>query len=165
MEGSSMSKNSSRKEPSDLYGIQKYLESGLIKGIGPAYAERIVQHFGIDTLKVIDADPRRLSEVEGIGPKRIEMIASCWHLQRGIREVMVFLQSNGVTTGFCSKNLQSLWRPKHRKGQTRSVFPSKRYRRDRIYDCRPDCTENWHPRLFCDKSASRDRTHALGAIE
>jgi exodeoxyribonuclease V alpha subunit len=91
------------KEPSDLYGIQKYLESGLIKGIGPAYAERIVQHFGIDTLKIIDSDPRRLSEVAGIGPKRIDMIESCWHLQRGIREVMVFLQSHGVTTGFAQK--------------------------------------------------------------
>ena len=91
------------KEPSDLYGIQKYLESGLIKGIGPAYAERIVQHFGIDTLKIIDADPRRLSEVAGIGPKRIETIESCWQQQRGIRQVMVFLQSNGVTTGFAQK--------------------------------------------------------------
>ena len=91
------------KEPSDLYGIQKYLESGLIKGIGPTYAERIVQHFGIDTLKIIDSDPRRLSEVSGIGPKRIEMIASCWQQQRGIREVMIFLQSHGVTTAFAQK--------------------------------------------------------------
>ncbi|HNA62049.1 MAG TPA: ATP-dependent RecD-like DNA helicase, partial [Rhabdochlamydiaceae bacterium] len=61
------------REPSDLVGIQKYLESGLIKGIGPAYAERIIKHFGINTLKVIDANPGRLAEVEGIGPKRLEM--------------------------------------------------------------------------------------------
>lgn len=91
------------KEPSDLLGIQKYLESGLIKGIGPTYAERIVNHFGIETLKIIDADPRRLSEIPGIGPKRIEMIEACWHQQKGIREVMVFLQSHGVTTGFAQK--------------------------------------------------------------
>ncbi|MGH8500287.1 MAG: helix-hairpin-helix domain-containing protein, partial [Methylococcales bacterium] len=91
------------KEPSDLYGIQKYLESGLIKGIGPAYAERIVQCFGIDTLKIIDASPRRLSEVPGIGPKRIEMIEACWQQQKGIRAVMIFLQAHGVTTGFAQK--------------------------------------------------------------
>lgn len=91
------------KEPSDLLGIQKYLESGLIKGIGPTYAERIVNHFGIDTLKIIDADPGRLSEIPGIGPKRIEMIETCWYQQKGIREVMVFLQSHGITTGFAQK--------------------------------------------------------------
>ncbi len=123
------------KEPSDLYGIQKYLESGLIKGIGPAYAERIVQHFGIDTLKIIDANPRRLSEVEGIGPKRIEMIESCWHLQRGIREVMVFLQSHGVTTGFAQKIYKAYGDQSIEKGQTRSVCPSKRHRRNRVYHC------------------------------
>jgi exodeoxyribonuclease V alpha subunit len=91
------------KEPSDLLGIQKYLESGLIKGIGPAYAERIVQCFGIDTLKIIDSSPHRLKEVPGIGPKRIETIQECWHQQKGIREVMIFLKSHGVTTGFAQK--------------------------------------------------------------
>jgi exodeoxyribonuclease V alpha subunit len=91
------------KEPSDLLGIQKYLESGLIKGIGPAYAERIVQCFGVDTLKVIDTQPGRLREVAGIGPKRIEMIESCWQQQKAIREVMIFLQSHGITTAFAQK--------------------------------------------------------------
>ncbi len=91
------------KEPSDLVGIQKYLESGLIKGIGPAYAERIVNHFGIDTLKVIDATPGRLAEVEGIGPKRIETIQTCWQQQKAIREVMIFLQSYGVTPAYAQK--------------------------------------------------------------
>lgn len=91
------------KEPSDLVGIQKYLESGMIKGVGPAYAERIVKQFGLDTLKVIDASPERLSEVEGIGPKRIEMIQTCWEQQKGIRQVMIFLQSFGVSPGFAQK--------------------------------------------------------------
>jgi exodeoxyribonuclease V alpha subunit len=91
------------REPSDLVGIQKYLESGLIKGIGPAYAERIVNHFGLDTLKVIDSNPGRLTEVEGIGPKRIEMIEACWHQQKAIREVMIFLQSYGVTPAYAQK--------------------------------------------------------------
>ncbi|MBP7074760.1 MAG: ATP-dependent RecD-like DNA helicase [Rhabdochlamydiaceae bacterium] len=91
------------KEPSDLVGIQKYLESGMIKGIGPTYAERIVQTFGIDTLRVIDENPSRLSEVPGIGSKRIDMIQSCWHEQKAIRQVMIFLQSHGISPGFAQK--------------------------------------------------------------
>lgn len=91
------------RQPSDLVGIQRYLESGLIKGIGPAYAERIVQQFGLETLRIIDANPDRLSEVEGIGPKRIEMIRSCWHEQKAIREVMIFLQSYGITPAYAQK--------------------------------------------------------------
>jgi exodeoxyribonuclease V alpha subunit len=91
------------KEPSDLVGIQKYLESGLIKGIGPSYAERIVACFGIETLKIIDETPHRLGEVPGIGTKRIEMIVSCWHQQKAIREVMIFLRSHGITTAFAQK--------------------------------------------------------------
>lgn len=91
------------KEPSDLIGIQKYLESGMIKGIGPTYAERIVKQFGINTLKVIDETPERLREVDGIGAKRIEMIETCWHEQKAIREVMIFLQSHGISPGFAQK--------------------------------------------------------------
>jgi exodeoxyribonuclease V alpha subunit len=91
------------KEPSDLVGIQKYLESGMIKGIGPTYAERIVKQFGINTLKIIDEAPGRLREVEGIGDKRIEMIQICWHEQKAIREVMIFLQSHGISPGFAQK--------------------------------------------------------------
>ncbi len=91
------------KEPSDLVGIQKYLESGMIKGIGPTYAERIVRQFGTDTLKIIDENPHSLSTVPGIGRKRIEMIISCWHEQRAVREVMVFLQSHGISPTFAQK--------------------------------------------------------------
>ncbi len=91
------------KEPSDLIGIQKYLESGMIKGIGPTYAERIVKQFGINTLQVIDETPERLREVDGIGDKRIEMIETCWHEQKAIREVMIFLQSHGISPGFAQK--------------------------------------------------------------
>ncbi len=91
------------KAPSDLIGIQKYLESGLIKGIGPAYAEKIVRRFGVETLQMIDVDPKRLSEVPGIGPKRIELIRSCWEQQKTIRGVMVFLQSYGVSPAYAQK--------------------------------------------------------------
>ena len=84
--------------PSTLEGIEKYLGSGLIEGIGKGMAARLVEHFGQDTLEVIEHQPERLAEVPGIGPKRRKQIAEAWVEQREIKEVMVFLQSHGVTT-------------------------------------------------------------------
>ncbi|TQF03197.1 ATP-dependent RecD-like DNA helicase [Kitasatospora acidiphila] len=84
--------------PATVQGIQRYLGSGLIKGIGPKFAERIVGHFGIDTLTVIEEQPSRLIEVPGLGPKRTKMIAAAWEEQKAIKEVMVFLQGVGVST-------------------------------------------------------------------
>jgi len=89
--------------PSDIVGIKKYLGSGLIKGIGPTYAGRIVEKFGVQTLNVIDQEPDRLLEVEGLGQKRAEKIRSCWSDQKSIREVMVFLQSHDVSPSFAQK--------------------------------------------------------------
>ncbi len=89
--------------PSDLVGIQKYLESGMIKGIGPVYAERIVKCFGIETLEVIDRTPERLLEVAGIGGKRVEKIQTCWQEQRAIRDVMIFLRGHGVSPAYAQK--------------------------------------------------------------
>jgi exodeoxyribonuclease V alpha subunit len=84
--------------PATIQGIRRYLGSGLIKGIGPKMAERIVDHFGQATLQVIEQDPRRLVEVPGLGPKRTTMITTAWEEQRAIKEVMVFLQGVGVST-------------------------------------------------------------------
>ncbi|MEY9949804.1 ATP-dependent RecD-like DNA helicase [Kitasatospora sp. GAS1066B] len=84
--------------PATVQGIQRYLGSGLIKGIGPRFAERIVEHFGVDTLTVIEEQPARLVEVPGLGPKRTKMIAEAWEEQKAIKEVMVFLQGVGVST-------------------------------------------------------------------
>jgi exodeoxyribonuclease V alpha subunit len=89
--------------PTDVVGIQKYLESGMIKGIGPAYAERIVKKFGSATLSVIDATPQKLLTVDGIGEKRIERIIQCWEDQRQIRTVMIFLRGHGVSPSFAQK--------------------------------------------------------------
>lgn len=89
--------------PSDLIGIQKYLGSGLIKGIGHKYASRIVDHFGVDTLNIIDTSPEKLLEIPGLGAKRLETIKSCWQDQRSIRDVMVFLQTYGVSPAFAQK--------------------------------------------------------------
>ncbi len=91
------------KVPATLHGIRNYLGSGLIKGLGPVMAGRIVDHFGPDTLEVIEHDSGRLAEVPGIGAKRIAMVADAWRAQREIRDVMLFLQSHGVGTGYAVK--------------------------------------------------------------
>src|SRR6266508_2280174 len=84
--------------PATVQGIERYLGSGLIKGIGPKMAARIVEHFGADTLRVIEDEPRQLIEVAGLGPKRTKMIGTAWEEQKAIKEVMVFLQGVGVST-------------------------------------------------------------------
>jgi exodeoxyribonuclease V alpha subunit len=89
--------------PADLVGIKKYLGSGLIKGIGPAYANRIVEKFDVETLNIIDLYPDRLLEVARLGPKRVEKIKSCWADQKSIRNVMIFLQGHGVSPAFAQK--------------------------------------------------------------
>ncbi|WP_448639301.1 SF1B family DNA helicase RecD2 [Geodermatophilus sp. URMC 63] len=84
--------------PATVQGIRRYLGSGLVKGIGPRLAERIVDHFGTDALQVIEEQPSRLVEVPNLGPKRTRLITAAWEEQRAIKEVMVFLQGVGVST-------------------------------------------------------------------
>lgn len=99
-------KTFSSKLPADLYGIQKYLGSGQIHGIGPKFAEKIVAHFGTDTLRIISEDSGRLREVPGIGAKRAKEIKSSWEEQVTLREVMMFLQTYGVSTALCLRLIQ-----------------------------------------------------------
>lgn len=89
--------------PATIAGIEKYLGSGLIKGIGPVYAKRITGRFGEDTLRVLEEESDYLTEVDGIGTKRVEMIKKAWQEQKEIKNVMLFLQSNGVSTAFAVK--------------------------------------------------------------
>jgi exodeoxyribonuclease V alpha subunit len=89
--------------PASVTGIRKYLGSGMVKGVGPVLADRIVEKFGLDTLEIIEKSPVRLSEAEGIGPKRIEMIMKAWEEQKGIKEIMIFLQGHGVSPAFSAK--------------------------------------------------------------
>jgi len=89
--------------PATATGIRKFLASGLIKGIGPVMAGRIVEAFGEDTLRILDEEPERLAEVQGIGDKRVEMISRGWREQQEIREVMLFLQDHGVSTTYATK--------------------------------------------------------------
>jgi exodeoxyribonuclease V alpha subunit len=85
--------------PATIAGLEKYLGSGLIKGIGPVTAHRIVRKFGQDTLRVIEEEPQRLLDVLGVGRKRVDIIARAWAEQRKIKEVMLFLQSHNISTG------------------------------------------------------------------
>ena len=89
--------------PATLQGIEKYLGSGLIKGIGPMTAKRIVKAFGLDSLKIIEEEPERLLEVEGIGEKKAQVIVKAVAEQKAIQEVMVYLQGAGVTPGLAAK--------------------------------------------------------------
>lgn len=89
--------------PATLYGIEKYLGSGLVKGIGPKFAQLIVSRFGLDTIEIIETDIKRLYEVPGIGHKRVEKIAESWEKQKDIKNVMLFLQGYGVSTAYAAK--------------------------------------------------------------
>ncbi len=89
--------------PETLVGIRRYLGAGLVKGIGPQFASRIVERFGIRTLEILDAQPERIREVPGIGPSRAQAIQEAWTAQRRLREVMVFLQGYGVSPAFAAR--------------------------------------------------------------
>lgn len=89
------------KLPASAYGIRKYLASGLIHGIGKTYAKKIVDHFGADTLRIISEESARLREIEGIGKMRAKSIKQAWEEQKAVREVMMFLQTYGVTDALC----------------------------------------------------------------
>ena len=89
--------------PATVYGIEKYLGSGLVKGIGPKYAHLIVEKFGTDTIEIIEDHIERLYEVAGIGKKRVEKIRESWEKQKDIKNVMLFLQQYGVSTAYAAK--------------------------------------------------------------
>ncbi len=85
--------------PSTLEGIEKYLGSGMVKGIGPHFAKILIKAFGVDVFTVIEETPERLLTLPGIGKKRTDKVTAAWSEQKAIREIMVFLQSHGVGTG------------------------------------------------------------------
>ena len=89
--------------PATVYGIEKYLGSGLVKGIGPRFARAIVQRFGTETIDIIETDIERLYEVPNIGRKRVAKIRESWEKQKDIKNVMLFLQGYGVSTAYAAK--------------------------------------------------------------
>jgi exodeoxyribonuclease V alpha subunit len=96
--------------PTSLDGIEKYLASGMIRGIGPVYAKKLLRAFGEKVFDVIEAEPDRLREVDGIGPVRANRIATAWAEQKVVREIMVFLHSHGVgTSRACRQSSLKRW--------------------------------------------------------
>jgi len=89
--------------PNDVVGIQKYLESGLVKGIGPVFAKKIVDRFGADTLAVIDQTPHKLLDIPGLGDKKLDKLIECWKAQRSIRDVMIFLRAHGASPAYAQR--------------------------------------------------------------
>lgn len=108
--------------PATVVGLKKYLGSGLIKGIGPTYAEKIVDMFGTEILKILDERPHHLLRVEGIGEKRLATIIEAWKTQKSIASLMVFLQERGITPACATK----LYR--HYKDATIDVLTENPYR-------------------------------------
>lgn len=88
------------RSPETLLGIERYLGSGLVPGIGPELAKRVVGHFGLDTMTIIESTPERLAEVEGIGATRVAKIGTAWKSQKDIQDVMVFLRGHGVSSAY-----------------------------------------------------------------
>ena len=91
------------KAPTSVHGIEEYLASGLIKGVGPSLASRIVKHFGTATLDIMNDDPRRLLEVDGVGEKKLESIVTATASMREMQDVMLYLKSHGIGTGYAIK--------------------------------------------------------------
>lgn len=89
--------------PTSTAGLKKYLASGMIKGIGPTYAERLVDTFGSNVLEIIDQDPQQLKRIAGIGPQRLESIVNGWQEHKGISHIMVFLQDKGISPAYATK--------------------------------------------------------------
>ena len=89
--------------PATVYGMEKYLGSGLIKGVGPKFAKKIVQKYGVDTFTVIEDNVELLIEIDGIGRKRVRMIAESWERQKEIKNIMLFLQEHQVSTSYAAK--------------------------------------------------------------
>ncbi len=90
-------------QPASIDGMERYLASGLVPGIGPAFAERLIKAFGTDVFEVIENDPERLLEVDGIGRGRYKKILAAWSEQKTVRDIMVFLQGHGVSTGLAAR--------------------------------------------------------------
>ena len=118
--------------PATVAGIQGYLGSGMIKGIGPRFAERIVEIFKEETFNVIESTPQRLLEVPGIGEDRKQKITTAWKEQKQVKEIMVFLHGHGVSTNLAVKIYKTYWGCIPRNSSEKSISTRKRHLRRRI---------------------------------
>ena len=122
--------------PSSIEGIEKYLGSGMILGVGPVYAKKMVKVFGEKVFDIIEAEPARLREVTGIGAVRAKRITDAWAEQKVVREIMVFLHSNGVGNHTRCSRLQDLWRRRRAGHDRESLSARPRYPWHRVQDRR-----------------------------
>jgi exodeoxyribonuclease V alpha subunit len=140
--------------PTSIEGIEKYLGSGMIRGIGPVYARKMVRAFGENVFDVIEAEPHRLREVTGIGPVRAKRITGAWAEQKIVREIMVFLHSHGVGTARAVRIFKTYGRC--RPGHDREPLPSRaRHPRHRLQDRGRDRDEARHREDGDDPCARR----------
>jgi hypothetical protein len=130
--------------PTSADGIEKYLSSGIIRGVGPVYAKKLVRAFGEKVFDIIETTPDRLREIDGIGPVRAASILAAWAEQKAVREIMVFLHSHGVSTARAVRNLQDLRLRRH-PGHVREPIPARpRYSWHWFQDCRRNSHETRH---------------------
>ena len=133
-------------DPATLEGIEKYLGSGMIKGIGPTYAKRLVAAFGLETLQILSEQPLRVLEVDGIGEVRARRIMQAWQEQRGMQDVMVFLQGHGVGASLALQDLSSLWRRHDQSSAGKSLRAGAAGAWHRLSFGRPLGESHRHPR-------------------
>jgi hypothetical protein len=156
-------------EPTSAEGIERYLGSGMIRGIGPVYAKRLVQLFGTEVFDVIEASPQRLREVGGIGPKRMARIISAWADQKVIREIMVFLHERGVGTARAVRIFKSYGTDAVQVMTENPYRLAARHPRHRLPDRGRDRVQARHRENGHDPGAGRDlvcadRGHGPGAL-
>jgi len=118
--------------PATISGIQKYLASGIVKGIGPSTAQRMIRRFGARTFEIIEKNPEKLVEVDGVGPAKAALICDAWKYNHAARGVMQLLQNAGVKTAYCARILN----PHYSKG---SLPSGRRYPRNRFLFCGQNC--------------------------
>ena len=127
--------------PTTAEGIERYLGSGLVKGIGPVLAKKLVGRFGAEVLAVIEKRPAELQSVDGIGPKRRERIAHAWQEAKQVREIMLFLHSHGVSTSRAVRIFKTYGEQAIEKVREQPVHAGEGHLRDRLRDRRPDRAE------------------------
>ena len=127
--------------PTTVAGIERYFSSGLVKGIGPVLAKKLVGRFGTEVLTVIETRTEQLQTVDGIGPKRRERITRAWQEARQVREIMLFPHSHGVSTSRCGSDIQDIRGASNREGAREPVYAGEGHLRDRLRDRRPNRAE------------------------
>ena len=131
--------------PNTLEGMEKYLGSGMVKGIGPVYAKKLTAKFGTGIFDVIDHYSARLEEIDGIGTMRRRRIKTAWSEQKVVREIMVFLHAQGVSTSRAVRIYKLYGESAIERCARQSLCAGPGHSRDRLQDRRPDRAKNRHP--------------------